>query len=325
MTVAFLFPGQGAQSEGLLHQLPQHTEVTRTIKEASDVLGIDIAALDNAETLHSTVAVQPALLIAGVATARALMAEHIYPAAVAGMSLGAFGAAVTCGTLSFADALPLVHMRGELMQTTFPSGYGLAAIEGLDEVHVQGIVERIRTAACPVYISNINAPQQIVVAGRDATLDTVTAQARQEGAHRVERLAVSIPSHSPLLQPVADRLEQEMAKLSLQPPSMPYVSNRGGRALYDAEAIREDLATSVAHPVRWYDALEVLRELGANIFIEMAPGHISTHLVAKLFPNVRAVSIADQGVRYAVVLAGRESTPDSNVRTKVLWGAAPQA
>ena len=325
MTVAFLFPGQGAQSEGLLHELPQHSEVTRTIKEARDVLGVDIAALDNAETLRSTVAVQPALLIAGVATARALMAEHIYPAAVAGMSIGAFGAAVTCGTLSFADALPLVHLRGELIQTTFPSGYGLAAIEGLDEVHVQGIVERIRTAARPLYISNINAPQQIVVAGRDAALDTVTAQARQQGAHRVERLAVSIPSHSPLLQSVADRLEQEMAKLSLQPPSMPYVSNRGGRALYDAEAIRHDLATSVAHPVRWYDALEVLRELGANLFIEMAPGHISTHLVAKLFPNVRAVAVADQGLRYAIVLAGRESRPDLNWRTKVRWGTGPKA
>src|SRR4029077_18646681 len=116
-------------------------------------------------------------------------------------------------------------------------------------------------------------------------------------------LAVSIPSHSPLLQPVADRLEQEMAKLSLQPPSMTYVSNRGGRALYDAEAIRRDLATSIAHPVRWYDALEVLRELGATVFIEMAPGHVSTHLVAELFPDVRAVSIADQGLRYATVVA----------------------
>ena len=87
---------------------------------------------------------------------------------------------------------------------------------------------------------------------------------------------------------------------------MPYVSNRGGRALYDAEAIRQDLATSVAHPVRWYDALEVLRELGAKLFIEMAPGHVSTHLVAELFPDVRAVSIADQGLRYATVVAARE-------------------
>ena len=307
MTVAFVFPGQGAQSVGLLHHLPQHPEVTRTIKEGSDVLGVDIAALDDAGALHSTVAVQPALLIAGVATARALIAEHVHPAAAAGMSIGAFGAAVACGTLSFADALPLVHLRGELMQAAFPSGYGLAAIEGLDEAHVEHIVEGIRTAGRPVYLSNINAPRQIVVAGLDAALDATTAQARQQGAHRAERLAISVPSHCPLLRPIADRLEQEMAKLSLQPPSLPYVSNRGARALYDAKAIREDLATSIAHPVRWYDALEVLRELGTNLFIEMPPGHVSTHLLAELSPGVGAVSIADRGLRHATALAARET------------------
>jgi malonate decarboxylase epsilon subunit len=280
--------------------------VTRTIEEASDVLGVDIAALDNSAALHSTAAVQLALLIAGVATARALMAEHVHPAVVAGMSIGAFGAAVTCGTLSFADAIPLVRLRGELMQAAFPSGYGLAAIEGLDEVHVEGIMERIRTAEFPVYISNINAPRQIVVAGSDAALDAVTAEVRQRGARRAERLAVSVPSHCPLLQPVADRLEQLMEKLVLTPPSIPYVSNRGARPFYDAEAIRQDLATGVANPVRWYDTLEVMRELGANLFIEMAPGHVSTHLVVELFPDVRAISIADQGLRYATVLATRE-------------------
>ena len=306
MTVAFLFPGQGSQSAGLLHHLPQHAEVTRTIDEASDVLSLDLDSLDTAQALHSTAAVQTALLIAGVATARALLAENVRPAAVAGMSVGAFGAAVACGTLSFRDALRLVHLRGELMQEAFPSGYGLAAIEGLNEVQVEGIVERTRTASLPVYVSNINAPRQIVVAGSDRALEAVTAQARQQGARRAERLAVSVPSHCPLLQPIADRLLQLMARLALRPPSMPYVSNRGGRALYDAEAIRQDLATSVAHPVRWYDALEVVRELGVNLFIEMAPGHVSTHLVAKLFPDVRAVSIADQGLRYATVLAARQ-------------------
>ena len=307
MTIAFLFPGQGAQSEGLLHHLPQHAEVTRTIEEASDVLGVDIAALDNAEAMHSTAAVQPALLIAGVATARALMAEHVHPAAVAGMSIGAFGAAVTCGTLSFADAIPLVRLRGELMQAAFPSGYGLVAIEGLDEVHVESIMGRICTAEFPVYVSNINAPRQIVVAGSDAALDAVNAEARQRGARRAERLAVSVPSHCPLLQPVADRLAQAMALLPLRPPTMPYVSNRGGRALRSADAIREDLATNVAHPVRWYDALEVLRELGATLFLEMPPGHVSTQLVAQLLPGVRAVSIADQGLGYAATVAGREN------------------
>ena len=309
MTIAFLFPGQGAQSEGFIHHLPQHPEVTRTIEEASDILSVDIAALDSAQALHSTAAVQPALLIAGVATARALIAEHVHPAAVAGMSIGAWGAAVTCGTLSFADALPLVRLRGKLMQQAFPSGYGLAAIEGLDEVRVEAIIKRIRTAEFPVYLSNINAPRQIVVAGSDRALDAVTAQARPaRRARRAQRLAVSVPSHCPLLQPVSDHLEQNMAKLALRPPLMPYVSNRGGRSLYDAEAIRQDLATGVAHPVRWYDALEVMRELGANLFIEMAPGHVSTHLVAESFPDVTAVSIADKGLRYAAVLANRQHT-----------------
>jgi malonate decarboxylase epsilon subunit len=315
MTIAFLFPGQGAQREGMLHQLPQHAEVTRTIHEASEVLGLELDSLDNAEALESTAAVQTALLIAGVATARALMAEQVQPAAVAGMSIGAFGAAVACGTLSFADALPLVRLRGELMQTAFPSGYGLAAIEGLNEVQVEGIVERARTAELPVYISNINAPRQIVVAGSDAALAAVIVQARQRGARRAERLRVSVPSHCPLLQPVADRFEQDMSRLTLRPPSMPFMSNRGGRALRDAEAIRRDLAFGVAHPVRWYGALEVLRELGMKVFIEMAPGHVSTHLVAELFPDVRAVSISDQGLRYATVVAAREKTSEPSVET----------
>jgi malonate decarboxylase epsilon subunit len=306
MTVAFLFPGQGSQSPGFLHHLPPHSEVTRTIREASAVLGLDIDALDNAKALHSTAAVQQALLIAGVATARALIAEQAHPAAVAGMSIGAFGAAVTCGTLSFAEALPLVRLRGELMERAFPTGFGLAAIEGLNEVQVEGIVERTRTEKLPVYISNINAPRQVVVAGSDLALDAVTAQARQQGARRADRLAVSVPSHCPLLQPVADRLAQAISGRTLRPPSLPYVSNRGGRALYDARDIGQDLAASIAHPVRWYDALEVLRELGAKVFIEMAPGQVSTHLVGELFADVRAVSIADQGLRHATVVAARE-------------------
>ena len=306
MTVAFLFPGQGAQRAGLLRHLPQHSEVTQTIGEAGAVLGLDLAALDTAQALHSTVAVQLELLVAGVATARALVAEGVIPSAVAGMSVGAFGAAVACGTLAFADALRLVRLRAELMQAAFPSGYGLAAILGLDEVAVQRLVEQVQTPERPVYVSNINAPRQIVVAGSDAALAALITLALQHGAPRADRLAVSVPSHCPLLQPVAERLVREMAPLPLRPPAMPYVSNRGGRALYDADSIREDLATNVAHPVRWYDALEVLGELGASLFLELAPGHVSTHLVAQLLPGVRAVSITDRGLRYAAVVAARD-------------------
>jgi malonate decarboxylase epsilon subunit len=287
-----------------------------TIAEASAVLGLDVGALDNAQAQHSTAAVQLGLLVAGVATARALTAEHVLPGAVAGMSVGAFGAAVACGTLSFADALRLVRLRGELMQAAFPSGYGLSAVVGLDEGRVEGLVEQVRTADRPVYVSNINAPRQIVIAGSDAALSAVTTVALQHGARRVDRLPVSVPSHCPLLQPVAYRLVRAMALLPLRPPGVPYVSNRGGRALRDADAIREDLATNVAHPVRWYDTLEVLRELGSTLFIEMAPGHVSTQLVAQLFPGVRAVSLTDRGLRYAAVVAARED--GSDFRSSVL-------
>jgi malonate decarboxylase epsilon subunit len=310
MTVALLFPGQGAQTEGLLRHLPQHADVGRTIAEASAVLGVDIGAIDNARALHSTGAVQIELLIAGVAIARALLAEHVRPSAVAGMSVGAFGAAVACDTLSFADALRVVRLRGELMQAAFPNGYGLVAIVGLDEGRVEHLVEQVRTAERPLYVSNINGPRQIVVAGSEAALSAVTSLALQHGASRVERLAVSVPSHCPLLQPVADRLTQAMAALPLRPPGVPYVSNRGGRALRDSDAIRKDLATNVAHPVRWYDTLEVLRELGTTLFLEMPPGHVSTQLIAQLLHGVRAVSITDRGLRYAAVVAAREDTSD---------------
>lgn len=304
MTVAFLFPGQGPQSEGMLHRLPPHAEVTRTIEEANSVLGVDVVTLDDAGALRSEAAVQQAMLITGVATARALTAEHVRAAVVAGMSIGAFGAAVECGALTFADALQLVRLRGELMGEAFPSGYGLAAIEGLDEARVERIVREIRTTA-PVYVSNIDGPEQIVVAGSDVALDAVMARAREQGASLAKRLAVSVPSHCSLMQPVAARLQQVLATRTLRPPVVPYMSDVGGRALYTAEAIREDLAASVARPVRWYDALEVLRELGVTLFLEMAPGHVSAHLVRSLFSDVTAVSIADRGIREAIVLAGR--------------------
>jgi malonate decarboxylase epsilon subunit len=301
MTVAFVFPGQGSQIAGFLHSLPDHPEVERTMAEASDVLHLDPITLDGAEAMRSAATVQTALLVAGVATARALLAERVQPAAMAGMSVGAFGAAVMCGTLPFADALSLIRLRGELMQTAFPTGFGLAVIEGRDETQLRDITEGIRSKLFPAYVSNINAPRQIVVAGNDAALDLVIARARQQGARRGERLAVSVPSHCPLLQPIADRLTEKMAGIVLRPPSLPYVSNRGGRTLYDAGAIGRDLATNVVHTVRWYDTLEVLRELGATAFLEMPPGHVSTRLITELLPDVRAVAIADQGLRRAVV------------------------
>jgi malonate decarboxylase epsilon subunit len=310
MSVAFLFPGQGAQTEGLLHHLPEHAAVTRTLAEADAVLGLKLGDLDTAEAQRSTVAVQMQMLVAGVATARALLAEGVDPSAVAGMSVGAFGAAVICGTLDFADALPLVRLRGELMQAAFPGGYGMAAIIGLDDRRVEALVEDVRTQERPVYVANLNAPRQIVLAGSDEALAAVVDLALVQGAQRAKRLEVSVPSHCPLLEPVADRLLQAMAPLPLRPPTIPFVSNRGGRALYDVDSIREDLATNVSHPVRWFDSLEVLRELGTTLFLEMPPGHVSTRIVTQFLTGPRAISIAERGLRSATVAAARDDGAD---------------
>lgn len=296
MNVAFVFPGQGAQTEGFLHRLPKHDEITKTLEEAGHILGLDVLSLDGPNELACTALVQQALVIAGVASARALLAERITPLAVAGMSIGAFGAAVACRALAFDDALRIARLRGERMEAAFAKGYGLAAIEGLDENRVDRLAHDVSTPAQPVAVSNVNAPRQIVVAGSDSALATLMIRARANGAYRAERLDVAVPSHTSLLQPVAEELRRAFAGIPLRAPSVPYVSNRGGRALYDAASIRDDLVESVAHRVRWYDALEIMRELGATTFFEMPPGHVSTHLVANLIPDVKAISVADRGL-----------------------------
>ena len=210
MSIACLFPGQGAQTPGFLHRLPEHPAVSATLDEAAAVLGMEVMSLDNAAALASTVAVQLSVLIAGVAAMRALAHEGLEVDAAAGLSVGAFGAAVACGVLSFADALPLVKLRGECMEQAYPQGYGMAAIVGLDEPQVAAIVERVGGARAQLYIAGIIAPTQIVVSGADRALDAALETARRTGARRAERLAVTVPSHCPLLDPVAGRLAAAM-------------------------------------------------------------------------------------------------------------------
>jgi malonate decarboxylase epsilon subunit len=306
MSVAFVFPGHGPNGAPVLHQLPAHPEVDRTIDEASEILGVDAASLDSGDVFRSAAAAQPALFIAGVATARALMAERTFPAAVAGLSVGSFGAAVACGTLSFADALPLVQVRGAMMDA-LRIRHGLIAVEGLEEPQVERLAAQVRTSAIPVCVASIEAPRRIVVAGSDAGLEALIAAARDRGARRIVRLLVNMPPHSPLFRPAAEIMEHEMAAVELRPPSVPYVSSRGGRVLHDVAAIRHDLAVNLAWPVRSYGALTALRDLGTNLFVEMAPGHASSILVSESFPAAKVVAIADQGLRQATLLATREN------------------
>jgi malonate decarboxylase epsilon subunit len=308
MSVAFVFPGQGSQVPGMLHHLPDDPVVAGTLDEISNVLHSDVRNFDSEQCLKSDVSVQIALLTAGVATARTLMEKGVQPAAVAGLSVGAFAAAVVAGVLVLRDAVELVRLRAEQMIKLYPTGFGLSAIMGLSESKVAAIVEDVKSDKAPVFVGNINAPRQIVIAGANAAMDRVLDRARRQGASKALRLHVSVPSHCALLQPVADLLTRQMASLNLRAPQFTYVGNVNGRAMYTKEAIASDLANNIAHGVRWYDATVIIKELGCNLFLEMPPGHILSDLARENLSDVNSVPINSAVLPKALRLARLEDT-----------------
>ncbi|MGF6758596.1 malonate decarboxylase subunit epsilon [Paraburkholderia sp. GAS42] len=288
---AFVFPGQGAQQEGYLRRLAGHTSANETFEEASNALNTDVLTLDTAEALRSTVAVQIGLVVAGVATVRALAAEHLTPDVSAGLSVGAYPAAVSCGALAFDDALRMVRKRAELMETAYPSGYGLAAISGLTEHELEKLAaDHASEGRTPVYIGNVNAPRQIVMAGANDALDAFIERARAAGARKATRLAVSVPSHCKLLAHASDELLDFARDIPFRAPVSTYVGNRGGRPLHTPEAIRDDLATNMRYTVRWFDALTVMIEMGTRVVVEAPPGQVLTDITREAFPEVSALA-----------------------------------
>jgi malonate decarboxylase epsilon subunit len=305
VNAAYLFPGQGAQTPGFLHRLPDHPAVKQTLDEAAEALGLDVLILDTAGALLSTGNVQLSVLVAGVAVVRALAHEGMQVDAAAGLSVGAFGAAVACGTLRFADALALVKIRGESMEQAYPKGYGMAAIAGLDERQVAAILEQVGGADAEIYIANINAPTQVVVSGADLALDAAMKLARERGARRAERLAVNTPSHSPLLHAVSEQLAAAMRTVEFHTPQALYVSNRRARVVRDAAGVREDLILNLENVVRWHDSVTVLYELGVRFFVEPPPGRVLTRLAQEAFPMARAMAAEEVPLRSIVHAAQR--------------------
>jgi malonate decarboxylase epsilon subunit len=291
MSPAFVFPGQGSQSPGMLHRLLNHPAVGSTLDEISEALHADVRDLDCQKCLNSDVSVQLALFSAGVATARALVEQDVQPIAVAGLSVGAFAAAVIAGVLLLSDGVELVKLRAEQMMKLYPTGYGLSAIVGLNESRVTKIVRAVTSVQDPVFVGNINAPRQIVIAGSNVAMDQVLDEARREGASKAVRLHVSVPSHCPLLQPVADLLERRMSSMHLKAPKLIYVGNVTARPMRTKELIARDLANNIAHGVRWHDATTVLKELGCNLFLEMPPGHILSDLAKENLKGIDAVPV----------------------------------
>lgn len=308
MSTAFLFPGQGSQQPGMLHNLPRHPAVAETLDEASEALNENILVWDSKEALTSTVAVQVALLVAGVAAARALVAEGAQPDMAAGHSVGAFGAAVVANVMHFRDAVTVVKRRGELMEKAYPQGYGMGVVVGIQERKLATIVEKHVTNDAPVFIANRNSPDQITISGSIRGIERILALARKEGARKAELLKVKVSSHCRLLQSVSAELAAALKTIPFRRPDIPYAGNRTARALLDPEAIREDLALGISHPVRWHEATSLLFEMGARLFIEMPPGRVLTDLARQAFPEARAVSVSDSGIKTSSILVKREKT-----------------
>ncbi len=283
MSSLLVFPGQGAQRPGMLQSLP-----AQVLDEASQALGEDVRALDGAKALESTRAVQLCLLIAGVAHARLLQYTPDY---VAGLSIGAYPAAVIAGALDFADAVRLASLRGELMQQAYPQGYGMTAIIGPQLSTVEALLADIHSPDTPVYLANINADNQTVIAGSDAAMTLVARRIQGNGVAR--RLAVSVPSHCALLEQPARTLAQAFVPLTA--PRITYLSSTRARPIQNPEQLRDDLTFNMCRVVDWRGTVQSAYERGVRLQIELPPGAVLTGLSRRVFEQ--GTVIACEGAR----------------------------
>jgi [acyl-carrier-protein] S-malonyltransferase len=296
---AFVFPGQGSQSVGMLDAWGDHPAVRATLEEASQALGEDLARLIREgpkETLDLTANTQPVMLAAAVACYRAWRAEGgSEPAAVAGHSLGEYSALVVAGVVSLADAMPLVQFRARAMQDAVPVGQGaMAAVLGLDaEVVRESCAQAAAESGEVVEAANFNDPKQTVIAGTRAGVDKAGELLKARGAKRVLPLAVSAPFHSTLMKPAAERLRERLASLALATPSIAVVNNIDVRVETDAAAIREALYRQAFGPVRWVEVVQALRARGLTHVLECGPGKVLTATIKRIDHDAVSASMND--------------------------------
>ena len=303
-----MFPGQGAQRPGMLHSLPDHPAVAQTLACVADTLGLELASLDTDNALKKSRSVQLCLLISGVAMARLLIAENAPPRWVAGLSVGACPAAVTAGVLTLEAGLRFIDLRGRLMDDAFPEDYGMTAIMGLDAKALGAIIKRTHTPSRPVYLANYNTPTQLVMSGHLEAMQAVAVQARVQGATSAEPLAVAVPSHCPLFEPVATQLREFLAKQTIQRPRYRYLSSSAARQLIQPKDIATDLANNVANPVHWYETARLAWEYGLRLAIEMPGGSVLSRLTASAWPDGRVLSSDSVPINSLISLIQRENT-----------------
>ena len=296
---AFVFPGQGSQSVGMLHAWGDHPAVRDTLVEASDALGEDVAALiaqGPKESLDLTTNTQPVMLTAGVACWRAWLAETgLTPAAVAGHSLGEYAALVAAGALTLADALPLVRFRAQAMQEAVPVGVGgMAAILGMDAEAVRaGCAQAAEACGEAVEAVNFNDPKQTVIAGTKAGVEKACELLKAAGAKRALPLPVSAPFHSSLMKPAADRLKEKLAATNFAAPQIDVINNIDVAVVTAADGIRDALYRQAFGPVRWVETIQALKARGLSHVIECGPGKVLAGMVKRIDGELVTATVLD--------------------------------
>jgi [acyl-carrier-protein] S-malonyltransferase len=297
MKLAFVFPGQGSQSVGMMAAYGDVAEIRDTLAEASDALGFDLAAMmaeGPAEALNQTINTQPAMLAAGVAVYRHWLAQGgAQPVLMAGHSLGEYTALTCAGALGFADALKLVRLRAEAMQLAVPEGVGaMAAVLGLDDAAVRAVCAEAAQGEVLEAV-NYNSPGQVVIAGNKAAVERGCLLAKEKGAKRALPLPVSVPSHCALMKPAAEKLLAAMATIEIMTPAIPVIHNADVATHADPDAIRDALARQLYSPVRWVESMQVIATRGVTRIAECGPGKVLAGLNKRILDNVPTVALAD--------------------------------
>ncbi len=293
---AFLFPGQGSQSVGMMNGFGESAIIRDTFAEASDVLGLDFwsMATELNETINETTNTQPIMLIAGIATWRVWQAStDKLPSVLAGHSLGEYTALVASGALSFADALPLVRYRAEVMQSAVPAGIGaMAAVLGLDDAVVREVCAEAAQNEVLEAV-NFNSPGQVVIAGNKAAVERGMELAKAKGAKRALPLPVSVPSHCALMKPAAVKLAEYLKNVTVNAPQISVIQNADVAAYQDAEKIKDALVRQLYSPVRWVETVQAIHAQGITQAAECGPGKVLAGLTKRIVAELSCVALTN--------------------------------
>lgn len=300
MKIAFVFPGQGSQTVGMMGAYTELSLIRETFTEASDILQQDLWSLTSngpEDSLNLTTNTQPVMLTADVAIYRAWrQAGGIRPHFMAGHSLGEYAALVAAESLTFADALKLVRYRATVMQATVPEGTGgMAAIVGLDDDMVSSVCTEVINVIPGTSLepANFNAPGQVVIAGHIQAITQAVTLAKSKGAKLAVILPMSIPSHCSLMQPAAEKLAILLKEIQLQPPQVPVLHNADVRSHSEATSIREILARQLYNPVRWTETIRAIASQGVKHVVECGPGKVLSGLNRRIDKSLENIALTD--------------------------------